>query len=305
MSPSAKPAAESALRHERSDWPVVILPLGVFVIWQGWFPGAMRWEVMWAMAGALFAACKWISWRTAPKAGVSPVRQAAYFFLWPGLDAEAFMDTSAKFHVEPPTEAEWQQAGRNLAAGVALIWIGPRLVYEHWPLAGGWLGMIAFILMAHCGVFQLLSCAWRKAGVNARPLMLQPLFAQSLSEFWGRRWNTAFRDFTGKFLFFPLTHRLGPRWALLAGFVFSGAVHELVITLPAGGGYGGPTLYFTLQGAAILLEKSATGRKLGLGRGERGQTFAWFTLIAPAALAFPPVFVYNVILPMMSAAHAL
>lgn len=77
--------------------------------------------------------------------------------------------------------------------------------------------MAGLIFVLHFGSFHLLSCAWRAAGVDARPLMHWPVAATSLADFWGRRWNTAFRDLTHRFLFRPLTRRLGPRAGLAAG----------------------------------------------------------------------------------------
>ena len=84
------------------------------------------------------------------------------------------------------------------------------------PYVAGWVGMVGIVLTLHFGLFHLLSCAWRSAGVEARPLMNDPLASQSVSEFWGRRWNTAFRDLAHRFLFRPLSARLGPRWGLFA-----------------------------------------------------------------------------------------
>lgn len=284
---------------------MAILPaLGLFG-WLAWGAAWPRWWVMWLMAGALFAGCKWITWRAARRENVPRWRQFSYLFFWPGLDAGAFFQPPVDRVMLRPSPNEWAMAGLNLILGVTLFWLGAR----QWPindaLLQGWSGMIAFILMAHCGAFQLLSCAWRFFGINARPLMIWPLRSASLAEFWGRRWNTAFRDFANRFLFMPLTRRVGPARALVTGFLFSGVVHELAVTIPAGGGYGGPTFFFTLQGVAILFEKSPVGRKLGLGRGWSGWAYAMLVLVAPAGLAFPPVFVHNVILPMMRATGAL
>ena len=126
-----------------------------------------------------------------------------------------------------------------------------------------------------------------------------------LGEFWGRRWNTAFRDLTHRFLFRPLNSRLGPRGAILAGFVFSGLVHDVVISVPAGGGYGGPTLFFGAQAFAMFAERSRAGRAVGLGSGWRGWLFAFLILILPVYLLFHPPFVRNIIVPFMQAFGAL
>jgi hypothetical protein len=164
--------------------------------------------------------------------------------------------------------------------------------------------MVGAVLMLHFGLFHLLSCAWRAGGVGARPLMQHPWAAAGVGEFWGRRWNTAFRDLTHRFLFRPLTPVLGPVGAVAAGFVMSGLVHDLVISVPAGGGYGGPTLFFLLQIPALLLERSRVGRTLGLGRGVRGWLFTMLVLLAPAPLLFHPPFVDDVVVPFMRALRA-
>jgi len=84
-------------------------------------------------------------------------------------------------------------------------------------MLAGWLGMIGIVVTLHFGIFHALSCLWRRASVEARPLMHAPLASTSLSEFWGRRWNTAFRDLTHRFLFRrspPGWVRGGPFWRL-------------------------------------------------------------------------------------------
>jgi alginate O-acetyltransferase complex protein AlgI len=125
------------------------------------------------------------------------------------------------------------------------------------------------------------------------------LASVGLAEFWGRRWNTAFRDLTHRFLFRPLASRWGPRRALAAGFVFSGVIHDLVISVPAGGGYGWPTLFFTLQAPALLAERTPAGKRLGLGSGWRGWVFTMLVLVVPVYGLFHPPFVRNIVLPFM------
>src|ERR1022692_4792814 len=66
----------------------------------------------------------------------------------------------------------------------------------------------------------------------------------SIAEFWGRRWNSAFRDLAHPFVFVPAARRWGLVVALWVSFAVSGFAHELVISVPAGAGFGLPTAYF-------------------------------------------------------------
>ncbi len=261
------------------------------------------WVVMWALSAAIFAGCKWLTWSRTPAPAATPGRHAAYLVAWPGLDARAFLaarpDTTAA--VSP---AEWAFAAAKLAFGVAVVWGGVRAVPADWPLARGWVGMAGVVFVLHFGAFHLLSCFWRARGVDAKPLMNWPARAASVGEFWGRRWNTAFRDLAHQFLFRPLSARLGPRAGVAAGFLFSGLVHDAVISGPAGGGYGLPTLYFVLQALGMLAERSKPGKALGLGRGWRGRAFAAAVVVGPAAGLFHPPFVHNVVLPFLAAVGA-
>jgi hypothetical protein len=253
---------------------------------------------MWVLAIAIFTGCKWLTWRRTPAPGALVGRHLGYLLAWPGLDAVAFLTGVAR---QRPAPAEWLFALSKLALGVAILWLLVPVLPRESPLLRGWVGMVGLIFLLHFGSFHLLSCAWRTAGVDARPLMDWPAKSTSLSEFWGRRWNTAFRDLTYRFLFKPLTARLGPRWGLAAGFLFSGLVHDVVISWPAGGGWGGPTLYFALQGIGLIAERSRAGRRFGLGRGWRGWVFAMLVVVGPAYWLFHPLFVVNVVNPFLNA----
>src|SRR3954453_4582600 len=114
--------------------------------------------------------------------------------------------------------------------------------------------MAGFSCVVHFGLFDLMAAAWRRAGVPVEKLFVCPLAARSLADFWGNRWNRAFSGFSRDLLFLPTARRFGGRLATLAVFCFSGLVHELVISLLAGGGYGGPMLYFLPQGVLVLAE---------------------------------------------------
>jgi hypothetical protein len=288
--------------------------LGV-AFWRGWLPIAVlpatvialappawpRWAYMWALALAIFAGCKRLTWRRAPIVGVPWWRHAGYLLAWPGLDAAAFLGARG---VAAPPPREWVCAITKSILGIMVLWGVARWVPADAPLLAGWIGMIGIVLILHFGAFHMLSCAWRWLGVDARPLMNRPLASVSVSEFWGRRWNTAFRDLTHRFLFRPLYRWVGARGAIVAGFLISGLLHEAVISLPARGGYGLPTLFFLLQAVAMLAERSRVGKQLGLAHGWRGRLFTMAVLIIPAAGLFHPPFVVRVIVPFMAVCGA-
>ena|SRR5688572_2384878 len=289
----------SALLNRLRGWaPMICLPASVVCLVPETLP---RWAFMWALAGAIYVGCKWLTWRRTKVHSIPWWRHAGYLLAWPGLDAFAFLTQPS---IASPSGREWSVAGLTFALGLALFFAGLPVVATDRSDVVGWTGMVGTVLTLHFGLFHLLSCAWRVVGVNARPLMDHPLRSESVTEFWGRRWNTAFRDFTHRFLFQPLMPWFGARGALVSGFVFSGLVHDAVISLPARGGYGGPTLFFAFQVLAMLFERSASGRQLGLGRGVRGRMFTTAVLLMPLCFLFHPPFVERVVVPFMRALGA-
>jgi hypothetical protein len=227
----------------------------------------------------------------------TPSRSCAYLFAWPGLNATQFLCTPFRPVTVPLRE--WAGGAIELLFGALIFWNGWQWIPISAPIALGWAGLVGCGFMLHFGLFRLLSCLWRTVGIDARPLMVAPLRATSVTDFWGKRWNTAFRDFAHRFLFRPIALRSGAHFALLATFLFSGLIHDLVISIPAGGGYGLPTVFFMIQALATKLEKSAFGIKFGLGRGWRGWLFTAFVLLAPVRLLFHDLFIMNVVVPFM------
>jgi hypothetical protein len=275
--------------------PVLFLPAAVLLLVPPDWP---RWAFMWALAVAVYVGLKWLTWRRTFVSNVPRGLRLGYLLAWPGLDAPAFLAASPE-RPNRPTVGEWTFATAKTVIGVAILFGITGLLLASHPYLAGWVGMVGLIFVLHFGLFHLLSCAWRTSGVAARPLMQWPVLAPSVSDFWGRRWNTAFRDVTHRFLFRPLTARIGPRAAVAVGFAFSGLVHDLVISVPAGGGYGGPTLFFAVQGLALLAERSRFGKRLGLGSGWRGRLFTGLVVIGPAPLLFHPPFVERVVVPFL------
>ncbi|MCA9246305.1 MAG: membrane bound O-acyl transferase family-domain-containing protein [Planctomycetales bacterium] len=227
----------------------------------------------------------------------NPKRVAGYLLLWPGTERQRFLDAGSD--VERPNAQESITAILFLVAGAGL-WYAARRFASTDPRLAGALGLAALVCVFHFGLFHLASIAWRSFGVDAPPIMNQPWRASSLADFWGRRWNDAFHAPVHRRLFRPASRQWTPAWATMSVFIFSGLVHELVISVPARGGFGLPTLYFLFQGGGLLLGR---GKILAAcqSRSERCQRlWAWFVVVAPVPLLFHPLFLERVIAPMLS-----
>lgn len=255
------------------------------------------WVAMWAVAFALFTGFKCLTWSRAGGRGGG--RSLAYLALWPGMDAGPFLDPAAR--PGRPAPPEWAAALAKIGLGALLLW---GLARRASGLVAGWIGMTGLVLLLHAGLFHLLALLWRRAGIDAQPLMRAPLRATSLSSFWSDRWNRAFADLAHPLLL-RLRRPLGAAGAVMAVFLVSGFLHELVISLPAGAGWGLPTGYFLTQGLGVLAERSPAGRRRGLGRGPVGRLFTAAVVAGPVFWLFHPPFVRRVILPMMRAVGAL
>ena len=262
------------------------------------------WVFMWSLSVAIFAGLKWMTWwKARARVSHSAGRSFAYLMAWPGMDAEAFLDASKR--PARPKAREWFWATLKTALGVALLWVVARRVPEQQALVRGWIGLFGMIFMLHFGSFHLIALFWQTVGVDAQPIMSKPILSKTLSEFWGKRWNLGFRQLAHDLIFRPLHKRVGVATAGLLVFVASGLIHDLVISLPARGGYGLPTGYFILQGLGVMLERSRLGRRLGLQTGPTAWIFMVLVTAVPAFWLFHPPFVLRVILPFMRAVHAL
>jgi alginate O-acetyltransferase complex protein AlgI len=215
-----------------------------------------------------------------------PRRRALPFLLmWPGMDPR-------------PWEVERRSdpaAARLIGEGLAAMGVGAVIAagVPQVPLpARPWLVIFAALAMVHVGFFDILAGAWRAAGRPVERICPAPWRSRSLAEFWGARWNLAFHVVARDRVFRPLARRIGRAGALAATFLFSGILHELAISLPAGGGWGSPTLYFMIHGLAVMGERR-TGRKAG-----RLATAA--LVLLPLPLLFHGPFRTEVILPWVS-----
>ena len=292
-----------------------IQPAGV-ASWIGWLPlsalplGTVAsrnllppWGFMWLLAFSVYASLKWLTWWAARSVSSSPWRSIAYLFAWPGMDAQRFLN--AQQRAAPPAARMWAWAIFKTAFGAVLLWTIARIIPEPADLLRGWVGMLGLILLLHFGSFQLVSLAWQSAGVDAKPIMSAPLRSTSLAEFWGKRWNLGFRQLAYDLIYRPLHRTLGASITGFLVFVVSGLIHDAVISLPARGGYGLPTMYFMAQGVGVMVERSSLGKQLGLRQNVRGWIFMAAITAGPAFWLFHPLFIRRVILPFMQAIRAL
>jgi len=265
-------------------------------------PQMPAWAFMWTVALLIFAGCKWLTWRRAvafaelrsrnDKMQVSPIWiRAGYLLAWVGMDAESFLRTSRP--MAKPGRPQWLFAWAKVGFGAAVLWGTVRLIPASAELLRGWVGLIGLVFLLHFGLFHLLALAWQRAGVDAPPIMRAPVLATSVADFWGRRWNLAFHRLAHEMVFRPLRRNLGVPFATIAVFVVSGLVHEIVISFPARGGYGGPMLYFALQALPVLSER------IWRPTGWRARLWTLSCVAGPVGFLFHPPFINQVILPFM------
>jgi alginate O-acetyltransferase complex protein AlgI len=281
---------------------LAVLPLTVLAT----KPFVSAWIFMWLMACAIFFGCKWLTLGNAIQRfdRVGPLRIAAYLFAWPGMNALRFLSPDlASRCSRRATVKSAALASVRILVGTFLLFALARHASN--PILAGWIGMIGMILILHFGLFELASIGSRALRVDAPAIMNGPLRSTSVSEFWGRRWNAAFNDLAVRLIFRPIARHSTVLAATLIVFAVSGLIHELVISLPAGAGFGLPTAYFLVQGLGVLAERSLAGKRLQLGHGMAGWAFTMIVVAGPAYWLFHPPFVRQVIVPFMKAIGAL
>jgi alginate O-acetyltransferase complex protein AlgI len=144
----------------------------------------------------------------------------------------------------------------------------------------------ALSLIVHFGVCLIVAAGWRAAGFDVDDIFRQPWRSRSLAEFWSRRWNVGFSEMLAVTVSRPLAPRLGRPASVIVAFLASGLLHELAISVPAGGGYGLPTLYFAIHGALVAA-------------GARGRAVTLLAVILPLPLLFHLPFLRAIVIPLL------
>lgn len=269
-------------------WGLIILSVSVAHHVTSAQPAGLR---MLVLIGALFGAMKVlvsVESHECDGTRLSPLRWAAFAMLWPGM--------------RPALMARLQPGRSGAAAllntGFAYVGLGAALfllAHLTWRRTGSTVLSTVILLPAlsfllHFGLFGVLAGLWRTAGADVGPLFRSPWRAESLGEFWSRRWNLAFSEMTSLAVYRPIAARLGRPAALAAAFLFSGILHEIAISLPVRAGYGRPLLYFAIHGALTQVERA---------RGPFGRTATLAAVVLPLPLLFHPPFLRSVIWPLL------
>jgi hypothetical protein len=258
------------------------------------------WAFMWVLAFAIYGGCKWLTFADALQINrrAARWRVIGYLFFWPGMDARQFL-----YERGPggrPRRAEWLPALAVTTTGAFVIRPAVSLIHSPHAIIAAWTGMVGVVLVLHFGLFQLLALFWQANGVMAMPVMHNPLCARSLAEFWGHRWNTAFNEIVFRFIYRPIRRRLSVAGSVFIVFVASGLIHDLVISGPARGGYGGPTLYFVVQGLGLLLERKWFRRPSRMTSPGCGWIYTAIFTLGPVPFLFHREFLHTIILPMLA-----
>lgn len=230
---------------------------------------------LYALKGSILL--KWSAQRVQE---MSPLGLALYLSFWPGMDPAPL----ERRNVEVTLPGPWFIQGWITMIAGAVSFLSLPLFYK-----SNWLALVCILTAVHLGYSDVLTALVRWAGFPVHRLFTNPLASRSLRDFWSHRWNRPFVEMN-RVLFLPLLeHFVERRAAVMGAFVISGILHELAISLPAARGWGGPLLYFLIQGLGMLLE----------GKGKRGRLWTWAWIFLPIPLLFHGAFREALITPLL------
>merc|ERR1712194_312739 len=81
-------------------------------------------------------------------------------------------------------------------------------------------------------------------------------------------------------------------------FIASAMLHELGITAPVLAGFGGPSLYFVLQGVCVMVEKTPSAVEWRNSHQALARVLMWIAIAAPFPICFVVPFRTEIALPL-------
>jgi hypothetical protein len=200
--------------------------------------------------------------------------------LHPALPLVRFVACAAlPVKVRDENEKQQQQASRSsLPSGFVLSYAAKAALFSALVSVRCYRArMPAYAVPVFDGahVYLMLELFLASAAALARALLaaeLEPQFdrpylASSLRDFWGRRWNLMVPGVLRPCVYRPVGARFGAAAGVLAAFLVSGAMHEVMfyyITLEPG--TGEVTAFFALHGACAVAERWWMARHRGVWR---------------------------------------
>jgi hypothetical protein len=247
----------------------------------------LPWFLKWfSLVCATAAVCKVLSLGRRKWGTMGIGRALLYLALYPGLDPDrSFRRDSAARRGAGAVQALFGllECGACLALARLSADLG---LLDAGTYPSAWARAAVFTLYMD-GSFRAVMGVFRAAGAYGEDVFRDPWLLSDLADFWGRRWNR----FVGRTLALealrPLQPRIGRSLAVLATFLSSGVMHEVLFVVPTGAAAGDYVLFFLVQGAAMLLIAWALP---GPGRSAAGRfarrAAAWATLLVTAPLFF-------------------
>ncbi len=200
-----------------------------------------------------------------------------FLFAWPGVSLTGFTERSP---VPPPgTGSRFLGSWLTMIAGV-LVLLAVSFTGRGESTALNYVALFSLLLIVHLGLMEVLADGLRLLGFAPTSLFDRPFLASSLRDFWSVRWNRAFVDMNKIFFLQPLRNRVPAGALVFSIFLVSGLLHEMGISYADNVSWGGPLLYFVVQGFAMAAEK----------RRRLPRVLVWLVLLLPAPLLFTPAF---------------
>lgn len=293
--------AQLSIRQSR--WRASAAWLLVFVILSiGWLIAHdvnpyLRMVVTWV---CMFLAFKTVRLMLTPQSALRDLTFPRFvgFMLWLGMDTEPW--TRARSHV--PHTMRRLHEGLILAGvgfGLMLVFLWVPLTGDWWRLVRAWCAWVALVIGLFFGVTRIWLVVVNAAGRDVALLFDRPVYARTVSEWWSRRWNMPVHMVFGQAIFQPLRRRFGISGASMAVFLVSGIMHEYLLSYPASGGWGLPTLYFVVQAIGTRMEQSRRFRRWLRAAWWRGSLWTFGVTLIPAPLLFHPALLQAVVMPLL------
>lgn len=205
-----------------------------------------------------------------------------YCFAWVGMNPEIFFK-----HRSTPDQSLLYRGLLFFVVGLSLFFLlkfglNPDSIPEGFTYyVLSLVLLIALSQVLHFGLLNISAWGLQILKFPAYSLFRDPLRAESLRDFWGKRWNLAFTEMTSVAVYRPLSKKWSTTQAFLASFIFSGLLHEIALSLPVKTGYGFPLLYFAIQLMLVIIEEKVFKRK-------PGKVWVILGLILPLPILFHP-----------------